>query len=68
MMFPLENMPAILRWLSEIIPAKWYMMAAKKIMIQGLGFSSVINEFLILSAMAVFFIVLSLKRFKYRLE
>jgi ABC-2 type transport system permease protein len=68
MMFPLENMPVVLRWLSQIIPAKWYMIAVKKIMIQGLGFSSVIHEFLALSGMAVFFIAVSLKRFKYRLE
>lgn len=68
MMFPIENMPAILRWLSEIIPAKWYMIAIKKIMIQGLGFSSVIKEFTVLSCMAVILITASVKRFKYRLD
>ena len=68
MMFPVENMPWILRILSDIIPAKWYMIAIKKIMIQGLGFSSVIKEFIILSSMAIFLIAVSIKRFKYRLE
>ena len=32
MMFPIENMPAIISgWLSEIIPAKWYMIAIKRL-------------------------------------
>jgi len=68
MMFPVENMPFILRWLSEIIPAKWYMNAIKKIMIQGLGFSFVLREFFVLSSMAIILIFASVKRFKYRLE
>lgn len=68
MMFPLENLPAILRWMSHIIPAKWYMIAVKKIMIEGLGIGSVAKELLILSSMAVLLIAASVKRFKYRLE
>lgn len=68
MMFPVENMPWILQIMSQIIPAKWYMIAVKKIMIQGLGFSSVLNEFIALSIMAVALVVISIKRFKNRLE
>lgn len=68
MMFPVENMPWFLRWLSEVIPAKWYMIAVKKIMIQGLPIASVAKEIIILSSMAVVLIFASLKRFKYRLE
>ncbi len=68
MMFPLENMPLPLQWLSQIIPAKWFMIAVKKIMIEGLGFSSVVKEFTVLSSMAVILIAASVKRFKYRLE
>jgi hypothetical protein len=37
-------------------------------MIQGLGFSSVIKEFTVLSCMAVILIAASVKRFKYRLD
>jgi ABC-2 type transport system permease protein len=68
MMFPLENMPWFLRWLSEIIPAKWFIMAVKKIMIKGLGYSSITKELLILGSMAVVLIAVSLKKFKTRLE
>lgn len=68
MMFPIENMPWLLQVISNIIPATWYIVAVKKIMIQGLGFSSLYNEFIVLSTMAVVLIAISFKRFKYRLE
>ena len=68
MIFPIESMPAILQWISRIVPAQWYIVAVKKLMIEGLSFSYVIKEFLILFAMALFLITVSLKKFKYRLE
>ena len=68
MIFPVESMPAVLQWISCIVPAQWYIVAVKKLMIEGLSFSYVIKEFLILFAMALFLITVSLKKFKYRLE
>jgi len=68
MMFPVENMPWPLRWLSHIIPAKWYIIAVKKVMIEGLGISSIIKELLVLGSMAIVLVAASLKRFNYRLE
>lgn len=68
MMFPVENMPLPLQFLSQILPAKWYIAAAKKVMIKGLGFSSIVKETVVLSTMAVLLISISLKKFKTRLE
>ena len=68
MMFPIDNMPWPLQWLSNLIPARWYIAAVKKVMIKGLGFESIIHEAIILSGMAIFFIAVSLKNFKTRLE
>ena len=68
MMFPVENMPWPLQLLSNAIPARWYILAVKKIMIKGLGFTSVLRETAVLAGMAVFLITLSLQRFKTRLE
>lgn len=42
MVFPIENMPVILQVISNIVPAKWYIIAVKDIMIKGLGFGSVL--------------------------
>ncbi len=68
MIFPIENMPWPLQWLSNIIPAKWYILAVKSIMIKGLGISSVLKEVAILCFMCLVLIVVSLKKFKIRLE
>jgi ABC-2 type transport system permease protein len=66
-MFPLENMPKPLQWVSNVVPAKWYYIIVKSIMIKGLGFFAIWKETLILMGMTLFLLVLSLKRFKLRL-
>lgn len=68
MIFPIESMPAVLQWISNIIPARWYIQAVKKVMIEGLGMAAVWHEALILSGMVALLIGLSLKKFKERLE
>lgn len=68
MIFPVENMPVFLQHFSKIIPARWYISAVKKLMIKGLGASSVVTEISVLSVMAAAFIAVSLKKFKKRLE
>ena len=68
MMFPVENMPVILQWFSEIIPTKWYIIAVKKIMIKGLGFAAIYKEMAVLAGMGILLTVVSLKKFKFRLE
>ena len=68
MIFPTESMPVILQGISCVIPAKWYILAVKKVMIEGLGFMAVWKEAAILFAMAVALLTLSLMKFKDRLE
>lgn len=68
LMFPIESMPEILQWISAIIPARWYIEAVRKIMIQGVELQYVLKEITILCAMVVFLMALSLKKFKTRLE
>ncbi|MDR1722930.1 MAG: ABC transporter permease [Tannerella sp.] len=68
MIFPIESMPVFFQWFSCIVPARWYIVAVKKLMIEGLPFVYVIKEFIILISMALFLVVVSLKKFKYRLE
>ncbi len=67
MIYPVENMPAILRWISNIIPARWYIAAVKDLMIKGLGVQSVLKEISILLVMAAVLIAISVKNFKNRL-
>ncbi|MDD2961380.1 MAG: ABC transporter permease [Muribaculaceae bacterium] len=68
LMFPIESMPKILQYISAIIPARWYIEAIKKIMIQGVEFQYVIKEIFILSIMTISLILVSLKKFKTKLN
>lgn len=67
MMFPIENMPPVLQWLSNIVPAKWYIGALKDVMIKGVGIEGIIKETVVLFFMVMVLIALSVKRFKIRL-
>ena len=66
-MFPIENMPLPLQLMSNIIPAKWYYIIVKSVMIKGLGFAFIWKETLILAGMTVFLLGMSVKKFKIRL-
>ncbi|MEJ1238241.1 ABC transporter permease [Chryseolinea sp. T2] len=66
-MFPIENMPIPLQIISNIVPAKWYYIIVKSVMIKGLGFSDIWKETLILAGLTLFMMALSLKNFKIRL-
>ncbi len=67
LVFPVENMPWILRIISNIIPAKWFIIAIKDVMIKGLGIGSILGPLSILLGMTVILLIASIKRFKNRL-
>ncbi len=67
-MFPIENMPLPLQIISNIVPAKWYYLIVKDVMIKGVGFESIWKETLILAGMMFFLLALAIKKFKIRLE
>lgn len=67
-MFPIENMPMPLQVVSSFIPSRYYYIIVKAVMIKGLGFMSVWKEILILFGMTMFLLMISLKKFKIRLD
>lgn len=66
-MFPIENMPLPLRTVSNIVPAKWYYIIVKSVVIKGLGLKDIWKETLVLLGMTVFFLTMAIKKFKIRL-
>lgn len=66
-MFPIENMPKALQIFSNVVPAKWFYIIVKSIMIKGVGFSGIWKETLVLCGITVFLLIVSLKNFKIRL-
>ena len=67
-MFPVENMPVPLQVISNLVPAKWFYYIVKNVMIKGLTFEYVWKETLVLVGMTVFFMTVSIRKFKTRLE
>lgn len=66
-MFPIENMPLLMQWMSNLIPSRWFFIIVKDVMLKGLGIGAVWKETLILLSMASFLLYFSFKKFKIRL-
>jgi ABC-2 type transport system permease protein len=66
--FPIASMPLPLQIMSNIIPAKWFIIIIKAIMLKGASFALIWKETLVLLGMTLFFIALSVKKYKIRLE
>jgi ABC-2 type transport system permease protein len=67
-MFPIENMPKPLQIVSNIVPATWYYKMIKNIMIKGTGLEIIWRQLLILSGMMAVLFMVSMKKFKIRLD
>ena len=68
MIFPVESMPWVLQGISAVIPARWYIQAVRKLMIQGVDVVNVLTEVGVLLGMAMVLVTVSLRKFKNRLE
>jgi ABC-2 type transport system permease protein len=66
--FPLESMPWLLQALANVVPAKWFVLMARSIMLKGAGLAYLWPPTLILLAMAVGLLFLSAQSFHERLE
>jgi len=66
-LFPVENMPLPLQIISNVVPAKWYYIIVKAVMIKGLGFMAIWKETLILIGMTLVLLFVSISKFKIRL-
>ena len=60
LMFPIESIPTILQYASTIVPARWYIEAMRKLMIEGLPIQEVLTQTGILAGMTVTFLSLAL--------
>jgi ABC-2 type transport system permease protein len=66
--FPVSSMPLPLRMISNFIPATWYLIIVRSIMLKGAGFSYIWQETLVLVVMTMILITASIKKFKIRLQ
>lgn len=68
MIFPIDNMPGVLQAFSAIVPARWFIDAVRKVMIQGQGLMMVWKEILVLVGMTLFLLGITILNTKKRLE
>lgn len=66
-MFPIESMPKPLQFMSNFVPSKWFFIIVKNAKIKGLGFRMIWKETLILLGTTLFFLSISLSKFKIQL-
>jgi ABC-2 type transport system permease protein len=66
--FPINSMPLPMQVISNIIPAKWFIIIVKAIMLKGVGIQYIWRETLVLIGMTTIFIAVSIKKYKIRLE
>ena len=68
LMFPLENMPQMLQWISMLDPLSHYMGLLRNIMIKGGGGTYVFTHITVLAIMAVVLVFASFRRFRTTLQ
>ena len=66
--FPIESMPEVLQVVSHIVPAKWFLIVVRGIMIRGIGLEFLWMETLIIAGMTMLFVGVSVRSFRLRLE
>lgn len=66
MLFPIDNMPVALQYISSIVPARWYISAMRKLMVQHLPLHYVAEELAVLGGMTATILLLAIKKFTKR--
>jgi ABC-2 type transport system permease protein len=66
MIFPIASMPRLLQVISNVVPARWFIIIARGIMLKGIGVTYLWRETLVLTVMTLFFMALAVRSFKPR--
>jgi len=66
--FPLEAMPAVLRWVSYIIPLRYYLVIIRALLLKGVGAAAIQNEIIPLALFGVGIMTAAALRFRKRLD
>ncbi|MEW5867848.1 MAG: ABC transporter permease [Chloroflexota bacterium] len=66
--FPLEAMPVVLRWLSYLMPLRYYLVIIRSLLLKDVGAAALQKEIIALAIFGVALIVLASLRFRKRLD
>jgi ABC-2 type transport system permease protein len=65
--FPLDSLPGWLQAISHVVPARWFLLVVRGIMIKGAGLATLWQETLVLIGMTLFLLVAGSRRLAIRL-
>lgn len=68
MIFPIENLPRFFQWVSALVPARWYIDAMRRMMVQGAPITDVWVDGAVLLAMTGLLLGVSFRKFNDKLE
>jgi len=66
--FPLDSLPGWLRAISHVVPARWFLLVVRGIMIKGAGLAVLWQETLVLLGMTVFLLAIGSRKLAIRLD
>jgi ABC-2 type transport system permease protein len=67
MIFPIASMPAWLRPATYLVPARWFIVISRGIMLKGIGITYLWKDLLVLTVMLAVLLAASVRSFKSRL-
>jgi ABC-2 type transport system permease protein len=67
MIFPIASLPLPLQVVSNIVPARWFIVIVRGIMLKGAGVVHLWQELLVLSLMLLVLMVAAIRSFRARL-
>src|SRR5919112_590560 len=65
--FPLDSLPTPLRLLSYLVPARWFLLVVRGIMVKGAGLATLWQETLVLLGMTAFLLAVGSRKLAIRL-
>ena len=68
MIFPIASMPSALQVATNVVPARWFLVVVRGIMLKGVGITYVWRETLVLGAMTLVLLVAAVRSFRARLD
>ncbi len=66
--FPISSMPTMLQYVANVIPATYFLIIIRGIMLKGVGLAELWPQALILTGLGIVLIVNSIRRFSMRLD
>jgi ABC-2 type transport system permease protein len=66
--FPIEAMPAVLQWLSYVVPLRYFLIILRGVVLKGVGADLLIPEIAALAIFGVGILTIAARRFRKRLE